>query len=63
MIEIKCNKTEKKKIIAALEVMQGTCLFPRQAQSCWMVTGNDCRQCLEKKIKWIENGSEQTSKH
>ena len=52
MIEIKCNKTEKEKIIQALEVMQGTCLFPRKVQTCWLVAGSECRQCLETKIKW-----------
>lgn len=53
MIEIKCNKTEKEKIIKALEVMESPCLFPRSRSRCVYDYDCACRKCLETKIKWI----------
>jgi len=52
MIEITCNKTEKKKIIETLEVMPIPCLFPRTAKTCFLDKNNSCKKCLETKIKW-----------
>lgn len=52
MIEISCNKTEKRKILEALEHMDTPCLFPRSATTCALRLDSSCRNCLEKKIKW-----------
>lgn len=53
MIEIKCSKKEKEKLIKTLEIMEVPCLFPRKAKNCYLEAGNSCRKCLETKIKWI----------
>jgi len=54
MIEIKCSKTEKEKIIRVLEVMDPPCLFPRTQNHCYLdYTKYNCKKCLETKIKWV----------
>jgi hypothetical protein len=57
MIEIKCNKTEKKKIIDALKVMDSPCLFPKKQSICPLDIKADCEKCLNSKIKWIADKS------
>lgn len=52
MIEIKCNKTEKRKIIDALAHGGLPCLFPRRAATCTRDLSMTCQKCLEKNIKW-----------
>lgn len=52
MVEIKCNKAQKKKIIQSLLNPDG-CLFPRQRAFCAYDNSADCKKCFEKKIKWI----------
>ena len=53
MIEIKCNKTEKSKIIDALCRMEIPCLFPRKATFCPFNKEATCKECLETGIHWI----------
>lgn len=52
MIEITCTKTEKTRIIDALAHSGFPCLFPRKAAFCSLDRASDCRDCLEKKIRW-----------
>ena len=49
MIEIKCTKTEQRKIIDALMYV---CLFPHRAPYCTNDLSMTCKKCLEKNIKW-----------
>lgn len=52
MIEITCSKEEKEKLIKALENMQLQCFFsPKKSKFC-SVSKNNCRNCLETRIKW-----------
>ena len=52
MIEIKCTKTQKRKIIEALKGMGLPCLFPRKMEWCALDPNAKCEECLETKIKW-----------
>ncbi len=52
MIEIKCTKAQKEKIISVLETMPIECLFPAKAKTCFLMQENSCKKCLETKIKW-----------
>lgn len=51
MIEIKCNKLQKKVIIAALLDPDG-CLFPQKRRWCILDKDADCKKCFENNIKW-----------
>lgn len=51
MIEITCNKKQKKTIIQSLQNPDG-CLFPRKRKSCVYGSDTDCVKCFEKGIKW-----------
>lgn len=52
MIEIKCNQTQKNKIIKALATGESPCLFPRSMPRCPYDENMSCQKCLETKIKW-----------
>lgn len=52
MIEITCTKTEKTRIIDALVHSGFPCLFPRKSAFCSLGRRLDCKDCLEKKIRW-----------
>jgi hypothetical protein len=52
MVEIKCSKRQKKKIINALLSPEG-CLWPRSSKMCGFDYTRSCEACFEKKIKWI----------
>ena len=52
MIEIKCSKKQKQKIINALLSPDG-CLWPRSQKLCAFDYSRSCEDCYEKKIKWI----------
>lgn len=49
MIEIKCSKAQKRKMIDALARV---CLFPRRQPFCAFDKDMTCEKCLEKNIKW-----------
>ena len=51
MIEIKCNKEEKERIINAFVENDLECIFSIPDVKCSEM--NDCEECLEKNIKWI----------
>lgn len=58
MIEIKCTALEKKRLQNALlvgmsSIEDAACLFPRSASSCIYNPNTNCKNCLEKKIKWV----------
>lgn len=52
MIEIKCSKKEKQKIINSLLNPDG-CLFPRKRKRCSFDKNANCMDCFENDIKWI----------
>ena len=51
MVEIKCSKIQKKKIINALLSPEG-CLWPRSQIICAYDYTRRCEDCFEKRIKW-----------
>ena len=53
MIEIKCNEREKEIIIGELSRTVVMCVFEYGTCEC-----NDCRECLDKRIKWTIRGNE-----
>lgn len=64
MIEIKCNHTQKTKIINALRTADSPCLFPKSQARCAYDKDMDCVKCLETKIKWITpNGTNDSKPH
>lgn len=52
MVEIKCSKVQKKKIIASLLNPDG-CIFPQRRKNCIYDKDASCEKCFEKNIKWI----------
>jgi NADH pyrophosphatase NudC (nudix superfamily) len=54
MIEIKCNGKQKQIIIESLLNPEG-CLFPRKRKTCVFDPHASCKNCFEKKIRWILN--------
>lgn len=52
MIEIKCNRRQKKVIMESLLNPDG-CLFPRKKSRCTYDPDADCKKCIEENIKWI----------
>ena len=52
MIEIKCNKAEKRRIIDGLVRMRLPCLFPRKSRYCTNDPFMTCQKCIEQNIKW-----------
>ena len=57
MIEIKCTKTQKRRIIKALVTGMGSltdakCLFPRAVPFCVLDKDMTCDKCLENRIKF-----------
>lgn len=54
MVEIKCNKQQKKIIIASLLNPDG-CLFPRKRNTCVYDPNASCEKCFETKIKWTHS--------
>ena len=53
MIEIKCTQQEKENIIDELASLTAICIFEIGTCEC-----NNCRDCLDERIKWTIRGNE-----
>ena len=52
MVEIKCSKMQKRRIIKSLLSPEG-CLWPRSQIMCAYDYTRSCKDCFEKRIKWV----------
>lgn len=52
MIEIKCTKQQKERLIAAWCGPDG-CFWPGVRKYCFLDPNTSCEKCYETRIKWI----------